>query len=45
MTPKDAFAACVPAMDWKTRSTGAPRSIRSMLVVTWHSTQDWVGMA
>lgn len=45
MTPKEAFAAWVPATDWKTRSTGAPRSIRSTLVVTWHSTQDWVGIA
>ncbi len=44
MTPKDALAAWVPAIDWKTRSTGAPRSIRSTLVVTWQSTQDWVGM-
>ena len=43
--PNDAFAACVPAMDWNTRSTGAPRSISSIVVVTWLSTQDWVGMS
>ena len=27
LTPKPALAASVPAMDWKTRSTGAPRSM------------------
>ena len=39
------FAASVPAIDWNTRSTGAPRSIARMLVVTCASTQLWVGMA
>jgi hypothetical protein len=43
--PKLAFAAWVPAIDWNTRSTGAPRSIAAMVLVTWVSTQDWVGIA
>ena len=45
LTPKLLLAASVPAMDWNTRSTGAPRSISSMVVVTWASTQDWVGIS
>ena len=44
-TPKLALAASVPAMDWNTRSTGAPRRTSSSVVVTWASTQDWVGMS
>ena len=28
-----AAAACVPAMDWNTRSTGAPRSTAAMVLV------------
>ena len=36
----------VPAMDWKTRSTGAPRSMACRCVfVTWVSTQLWVGIS
>ncbi len=42
-TPKARLAASVPAMDWKTRSTGAPRSMARSAVVTWASTQDWIG--
>ncbi|ALE78557.1 hypothetical protein WY02_09060 [Pseudonocardia sp. AL041005-10] len=45
VTPNPEFAASVPATDWNTRSTGAPRSMISMEVVTWASTQDWVGMS
>jgi hypothetical protein len=45
VTPKLALAACVPAIDWNTRSTGAPRSISWIAVVTWVSTQDWVGIS
>ena len=37
--PKLRLAASVPAIDWNTRSTGAPRSIASIVVVTWVSTQ------
>ncbi len=44
-TPKLRFTASVPPIDWNTRSTGAPRSIASRLVVTWARTQLWVGMA
>ena len=43
--PKARLAASVPPTDWKTRSTGAPRSMTWRVVVTWASTQDWVGMA
>ena len=43
--PKLLLAASVPAIDWNTRSTGAPRSIASIVVVTWVSMQDWVGMS
>jgi hypothetical protein len=39
------LAASVPATDWKTRSTGAPRSISWIDEVTWVSTQPWVGMS
>ncbi len=42
--PKLLLAASVPAIDWNTRSIGAPRLIASMLVVTWVNTQDWVGI-
>ena len=44
-TPKDAFTPSVPPMDWNTRSTGAPRSIASIVVVTCDNTQLCVGMA
>ena len=43
--PKLRLAASVPAIDWKTRSTGAPLRISSSVVVTWASTQLWVGMS
>ena len=43
MTPNPRLAACVPATDWNTRSTGAPCSSSSRVVVTWVSTQDWIG--
>ena len=43
--PKLRFAASVPAIDWNTRSTGAPRSIACSVVVTWASTQDCVGIS
>jgi len=39
------LAACVPATDWKTRSTGMPHSIARIWFVTCVSTQDWVGMS
>ena len=45
MTPKLAFAASVPPIDWNTRSTGAPRSIARSVVVTCANTQVCVGMA
>jgi hypothetical protein len=38
------LAGWVPATDWNTRSTGAPCSSARSVVVTWASTQDWVGM-
>ena len=44
-TPKDSFTPCVPPIDWNTRSTGAPRCIATMVVVTCDSTQVWVGMS
>ncbi len=44
-TPKLSLVFCVPPMDWKTRSTGAPREIASICPVTWVRTQDWVGMS
>ena len=43
--PKPRLVASVPAIDWNTRSTGAPRSMACKVLVTWVSTQDWVGMA
>ena len=43
--PKDALAACVPAMDWNTRSTGAPCDMACMVLVTWVSTQVCVGIS
>ena len=42
--PKLSLAASVPAIDWKTRSTGAPASMAARVVVTCARTQDWVGM-
>ena len=45
VTPKPSLAASVPAIDWNTRSTGAPRSMISIDVVTWASTQLWVGIS
>jgi hypothetical protein len=44
-TPNALLAVSVPATDWNTRSTGAPRSMSSIVVVTCDSTQDWVGIA
>lgn len=41
--PKLAFAFSVPAIDWNTRSTGAPFSIAAIVLVTCVSTHDWVG--
>ena len=35
----------MPAIDWNTRSTGAPRSMARVVVVTWVSTQDCVGIS
>ena len=43
--PKLRFAASVPAIDWNTRSTGAPCSIAWIWLVTWVSTHDWVGIS
>ena len=43
--PKLALAASVPAIDWNTRSSGTPRLIASMELVTWVSTQAWVGIS
>ena len=43
--PKLLLAASVPAIDWNTRSTGAPLPIRSSVVVTCASTQLCVGMS
>ena len=40
-----ALAASVPAIDWNTRSTGAPRRIASICVVTCASTQLCVGIS
>ena len=45
VTPNEALAAWVPATDWNTRSTGAPRPISSMAVVTCVNTQPWVGIS
>lgn len=45
VTPKALFAPCVPAIDWNTRSTGTPASIRPSVVVTCVSTHDWTGMS
>ena len=42
--PKLRLAASVPAIDWNTRSTGKPCSISPSVVVTWVSTQAWVGI-
>ena len=44
VTPKLLLVASVPPIDWNTRSTGAPWAIASIVVVTWVSTQDCVGM-
>ncbi len=43
--PKLRLAASVPAIDWNTRSTGAPASMAPRVVVTWARTQDWVGIS
>ena len=43
--PKPRLAASVPAMDWNTRSTGAPRLMASSVVVTCVSTQLCVGIS
>jgi hypothetical protein len=43
LMPKPLLAASVPATDWNTRSTGAPRSISCSVLVTWVKMQDWVG--
>ena len=43
MTPKLALAACVPAIDWNSRSTGAPRSRHASCVVMWARQQACVG--
>ena len=42
--PAIPVAASVPAIDWNTRSIGAPRLIASMLVVTCERMHDCVGM-
>lgn len=39
------LAISVPAIDWKTKSTGAPRSIAVIAFVMCESTQDCVGIA
>ena len=44
LMPKLALAFSVPARDWKVRSTGTPRLISSMVLVTCVSTQLWVGI-
>ena len=41
--PKLRLAASVPAIDWKTRSTGAPASMRPSWVVTWARTRTGSG--
>ncbi len=41
--PKLAFAFSVPAIDWNTRSTGAPFSTAAIVLVTCVSTHDCVG--
>ncbi|MNR22497.1 hypothetical protein D3C85_1394530 [compost metagenome] len=41
--PNASLARWLPATDWNTRSTGAPSSIARSVLVTWVSTQDWVG--
>ncbi len=43
--PKLSLGFCVPAIDWKTRSIGAPSSIASSCRVTCVSTQVCVGMS
>ena len=43
--PNEVLAASVPAIDWNTKSTGTPRLISSIEVVTWVSTQAWVGIS
>ncbi len=43
--PKLALAASVPAIDWNSRSTGAPRSRHASCVVMWARQQAWVGIA
>ena len=44
-TPNAVLAPSVPAIDWNTRSTGAPSSISPIVVVMCESTQDCVGMS
>ena len=41
--PKLALAASVPAIDWNSRSTGAPASRQASWVVMWARQQAWVG--
>ena len=43
--PKLRLAASVPAIDWKSRSTGAPASRQASWVVMWARQQAWVGIA
>ena len=43
--PKASFPFSEPAMDWKIRSAGAPLRTHSIWVVTWASTQIWVGIS
>ena len=45
MIPNERLVASVPAIDWNTRSTGAPSSIARSVVVTWARTHDWVGIS
>ena len=45
VTPKERLVPSVPPIDWKVRSTGAPRSIHSSEVVTWERMHPCVGMA
>ena len=43
--PKLSLAFCVPAIDWKTRSSGTPASIARIWFVTCVSTHDCVGIS
>jgi hypothetical protein len=45
VTPNERLVASVPPTDWNTRSTGTPLSISCSEVVTWPSTQPWVGIS